>query len=169
MHPEMPENFTNMFGMIGRVGRVDQDVVEVNDDGNIQEVTKNVVHKTLEGGGCIGESERHNCPFKRAVASAESSLPFITFSYANKVIGVPEVKGHIDASFTSSGKEIVNKGKWITVLLRDLIKATEIDTKSKRAILFSDKEDQSSMGGGGGSNESNFEVLIDKFLERLEF
>ena len=82
---------------------------------------------------------------------------------------MPEVKGRIDASFTSGGKEIVNKGKWIMVLLCDLIKATEIDTKSKRAILFSDKEDRSSVSGGGGSNESNFEVLIDKFLERLEF
>ncbi|EKM75789.1 hypothetical protein AGABI1DRAFT_45772, partial [Agaricus bisporus var. burnettii JB137-S8] len=63
----------------------------------------------LESGGRIGESKRHNQPFKGTIASTESSFPFVTISNADKMIGMPEVNFGIDVSFAGRVKEIGNK------------------------------------------------------------
>ena len=46
---EMAENLADMLLMVRRVIGVDEDVIKVDDHMNIQEVTKNVIHKSLEG------------------------------------------------------------------------------------------------------------------------
>ena len=46
----------------------------------IEQVAKNIIHEALESGGCVGESERHYAPFKGAVVSPESCLPFVAVS-----------------------------------------------------------------------------------------
>jgi len=75
---------------IGIVG-VDEDIVQVNEDTNIKEVAKNVIHELLKGGWRIGESERHYTPFKGAIVSLECSFPFVTFTDSDKMVGVSEV------------------------------------------------------------------------------
>ena len=47
---EMAENLMDMLLMVCRVIGVDEDVIKIDDHMNIQEVTKNVIHKSLEGG-----------------------------------------------------------------------------------------------------------------------
>jgi len=71
--------------------RVDEDIVQVNEVANIEEVTKNVVHELLKGSWRIGESERHDTPFKGAIAGLECSFPFVTFMDSDKLIGMSEV------------------------------------------------------------------------------
>ena len=66
--------------MLGHVFGINEDVVEVDDDANVEEVTENVIHEALESGGGVRKSEGHNKPFKRAIASMESGLPFLTIS-----------------------------------------------------------------------------------------
>ena len=51
---ETEEDLADMLLMVRRVIGVNEDVVEVDDHMNIQEVTKNVIHKSLEGGWSIG-------------------------------------------------------------------------------------------------------------------
>jgi len=71
MFLEVSEHFMDMDMMgIGIVG-VDEDVVQVNEDANIEEVTKNVIHESLEGSWRISKSERHNTPFKGAIAGLD--------------------------------------------------------------------------------------------------
>ncbi len=81
-------------GVIG----IDEDVVKVYDYRNVKHVSKNIVHKALECRGSVGEPKRHDTPFKGAVMGLEGCFPFITFSYAYKMISMSEIKFGIDAS-----------------------------------------------------------------------
>ena len=91
MFLEVSEHFTDMVTVeIGIVG-VDEDIVQVNEDADIEEVAKNVIHESLKGGWRIGESKRHYTPFKGAIASSECGFPCITFADSDKMVGVSEV------------------------------------------------------------------------------
>ena len=69
--------------VLGHIFRINEDIVKVDDDTNVEEVTENVIHEALESGRGIRKSERHNKPFKRAIVSMESGLPFFTISNTN--------------------------------------------------------------------------------------
>ena len=80
MLSEASENFSDMvLVFFFRVG-VDEYVVKVHQYTNIEQVAKDIIHEALESGRHVGKSERHNAPFKGAVASLESRLPFIALS-----------------------------------------------------------------------------------------
>ena len=77
---EVSENFSDMVSVFFLGVRVDEYVVEVHQYTNIEQVAEDVIHEALESGRCIGETERHYMPFKGAIASPESHLPFVTLS-----------------------------------------------------------------------------------------
>ena len=83
MFPETMEDLADMLLVFRRVIGVDEDVVKVNGNINVEEVTEDVIHESLESGRSIGQSERHNKPFKGSIASPECRLPFVTFRNAD--------------------------------------------------------------------------------------
>ena len=91
MLSEASENFLDMASVFFLRVRVDENVVEVHQYTNIEQVAKDVIHEALESGRCVGESERHYVPFKGAVTSPESHVPFITLLDSDQMVGVPEV------------------------------------------------------------------------------
>ncbi len=104
-------------GVIG----IDEDVVEVYDYGNVNHVSKNIVHKALERRRSIGEPKRHDTPFEGAVTGPEGCFPFVTFSYAYEMISMSEIKFGIDASGVRGVEEVRNESKGITVFLGYLV------------------------------------------------
>ena len=88
---EALENFSDMASVFFFGVRVDEYVIKVHQYTNIEQVTKDVIHEALESGRCVGESERHYAPFKGAVASLESCLPFVTLSDSDQMVGMLEV------------------------------------------------------------------------------
>ena len=88
---EVSENFSDMASVFFLRVRVDEYVIEVHQYTNIEQVAKDIIHEALESSGCIGESERHYVPFKGAVASPESHLPFIALLDSDQMVGMPEV------------------------------------------------------------------------------
>jgi hypothetical protein len=64
MLPESAEDFFDVLFVLGHVIGVDQDVIKVDDDTDIKEVTKDVIHEMLKGCRGIGKSEGHYQPFK---------------------------------------------------------------------------------------------------------
>jgi len=80
---ESAEYFSNMVLMFFGIVGVDKNVVEIDNDTDIKQVTENVVHEALESGRSVRKTKWHNEPFKRAIASTKSSLPFVTFSNAD--------------------------------------------------------------------------------------
>ena len=83
MLSEASENFLDMVSVFFLRVQVDEYVVEVHQYTNIEQVAKDIIHEAFESGGCIGESERHYAPFKGAVVSPESRLPFVTLMDLN--------------------------------------------------------------------------------------
>ena len=43
-----------------------QDIIQVDSHEVVKKVEKCLIHQTLKGRGCIGESEGHNNPFKKS-------------------------------------------------------------------------------------------------------
>ena len=81
-----------------RVVGVDENVIEVDGNIYVEEITKDVIHESLESSWSIGQSERHNKPFEGSVASPECCLPFVTFRNADKMVGVMEINGGVEAA-----------------------------------------------------------------------
>ena len=128
---ESSEYFADMFPMVDEIVGVDQNVVQIDENAYVQEIREDVVHETLKSGGGIGKSERHNAPLKRAIASAKCGFPFVTFSNPDKVVGMPEIDLCKVTCLLWTVKEVGDAGERISVFLRDLVQATEIDAKSE--------------------------------------
>jgi len=110
MFLEASEHFTDMVTMEIGIVRVDEDVVQVNEDANIEEVAKNVIHESLKGGWRIGESEGHYTPFKGAIVSSECGFPFVNFTDSDKMVGVLEVNVGEQSCFMQTVQEIGDLG-----------------------------------------------------------
>ena len=133
---ETAENLGDMLLMVCRVIGVDEDVIEVDDHMNIQEVTKNVIHKSLEGRWSIGQSEWHNKPFKGTIAGVECGLPFVTFRNADKIIGIAEIYSCVEAGLARSCQEVRDERQWIAVFLGNLVQASEVDAKAEGSVFL---------------------------------
>ena len=53
------------------------------------------------------------------------------------------------------------------ILLCDLVEATEVYAKTKRAIFLAYEEHRHSVGGGGRVDEAGSQVLIEELVEGL--
>ena len=93
----------------------------------------------LECGRGIGESKRHNTPFKGAIAGMEGGFQLITFLNLDKVVSMSEINFGEESGPARTIKEVRDTGERVTVLLHDFVEAPEVDTKPERAILFLDK------------------------------
>ena len=69
----------------------------------IQEVTKNVVHESLECRRSIGQHEGHDNPFKGAVAGLKGGFPFVAFHNVDQIISIPEINCGVKAGFARRG------------------------------------------------------------------
>jgi hypothetical protein len=124
-----------VYGVFSQGVAVNQDVVEISHKKIIEEGSQDVVDKMLERSGGVGESERHNKRFKKAIAGAEGRLPFFTFSHANQVVGMPDVKSGVVAGFGKvvqgfSYQGFSYQGKRISILDSSIIEAKVNDTKT---------------------------------------
>ena len=60
-----------VLGMLGRIFGENEDVIEEDNNKIIQVRTEDVVHCTLEGGRCVGESEWHDFELVVAISGSE--------------------------------------------------------------------------------------------------
>ena len=113
----------DMFTMEIRIVRVDEAVIQVNKDADIQQIAKDVVHESLEGGRRVSKSKKHNTPFERTIAGSEgsfhSSPSQIRFG---KMIGMLEINVQKLSSFLGSVNEVGDLGEQIMVFLNDLLR-----------------------------------------------
>ena len=78
--------------MLFWVCRINQYVIQVDDNTNIKQVSKDFVHVVLECGQGIAKAEVHNQEFKGPIVGPEGHFPFVAFSNPDKVVCPPEVK-----------------------------------------------------------------------------
>lgn len=140
------EDLADVVVVFVGVRREDEDVVEVDDDEVVQEIAKDVVHESLEGGGSVGETEGHDKGFEVAVASAESGLPLVTFLDPDKVVSPAKVEFGEDLGTAEAVDGFSDEGKGGSVLDGDLVEASVVDTEPQTAVLLFDEEDRCAGG-----------------------
>ena len=132
---------TMRFEVVG----VDEDIVEVDDDGVVEEILEDVVHEALESRRGIGKPFGDDQPLEGTIAGAKGRFPLVTFSYADQMVRVAEVDLRVVASLAWALEEIGDERKRVVILLREAVKGAEVDTKSEGAIFLLDEEDWSAV------------------------
>lgn len=87
-----PKDFFDMLLMIFGIGREDEDVVQVDDDKDVEDVGKDVVHEVLKGGWSIGETEGHDQGLEGSITSSECSFPNIVSGDPHEVVARPKIE-----------------------------------------------------------------------------
>ncbi|GBG81435.1 hypothetical protein CBR_g32112 [Chara braunii] len=124
---------------------VDQDIVEVDEKILLQDVLEDVVHRLLEGCGCVGEAEWHHRKLVVAEERSERRLRLVRCSDADlKLVG------------TRHG---------VVVLNRVAVETTIVDPETESSIRFASKEDECTLRGVAGFNETQSQELLKLTLE----
>src|SRR5438034_9137310 len=110
---------------------VDEDVVEVDDDGNIKEIGEDVVHEVLECCWRVCQSKRHYPPLERPISGSECSFPLVACGDADQVVGMVEIYFGIDACLSGCIKKVGGERKWVSVLLGDCVETPEGNAESE--------------------------------------
>ena len=126
----------DMFLMLFQVVWINQDVIEVDYHIYIDQVVKDVGHKALKGCGGVHESEWHDKIFEHTVAGAESSFPFVPFSYPHIVIPNMEVDLWVDFGQVQLVDKGLYLGDWVVVLLSNFVETSIIDTEAKSTAFL---------------------------------
>ena len=74
-----------------------------------------------------------------------------------------EIYGCVETSLAHSEQEIGDEWEQVMVLLGDFVESPEINTEAKGAVLFTDEQNGSSMGGLRRPDETNPEMLVNEF------
>ena len=110
MLSEATEYLADMLYMLFFRVRIDEDVIQVYQHAYIEQVTEDVIHKTLKSGRCIRKSKGHDTPFEGAVAGAESGFPFIALSDTDQVVRMTEVNFRIESCLSQAVEEVGDAG-----------------------------------------------------------
>ncbi|GBG77651.1 hypothetical protein CBR_g24099 [Chara braunii] len=126
------EDLANVLKVGLKGGAKDEDVIKVQDDTDVEEVTTDVVHGGLECGGGIGESERHYEELVVPGPRAECGLVGILLADTDLVEATAEVDlGEIFGSLEAI-KKFRYPGEWVLVLDRDPVQGTFVETAGWR-------------------------------------
>ena len=93
MFPEFSKDPSDSFHVtLSGVFGINQDVIKVYNDKNIKFFCKNLVDVSLEAGGGVGNTERHNLILKMAVTYSEGYFPFVILSNSHSLICIHQVQ-----------------------------------------------------------------------------
>ncbi|ESK80622.1 hypothetical protein Moror_9181, partial [Moniliophthora roreri MCA 2997] len=127
---QSPEDFLNMLLVIIHVLGIDKNVVEVDNNTDVQEISEDGIDEALESSRSVGKSLRDDIPLMRAISGPECSFPLITFSNSYKMVCMAKIELGIDFGLTRGIKKVRNEGKRIAILLGDLVKTSKIHTQT---------------------------------------
>ena len=79
--------------MEGGIGGVDEEIIHIDNKPSFgNHIVEGVVHKTLESGGGVSESEEHHGRFKKSLMGDEGSFPLVTVLDSYVVISPLDVE-----------------------------------------------------------------------------
>jgi hypothetical protein len=146
--------------------REDEDVVEVYANHAFHdEVLENVVHHRLEGGGRVGESEKHHQWLVEAAISTKRCLPLVTLFHSNILVPPSYVELREEFRAAKLIHQFGDEGKRIAILDRNGVERTIVLYKTKRPILLFDEEDRRCHGRFRRLNSPRHEVLLDELVQ----
>ena len=92
---------------------VDQQVVEVNDDGGVEVLAEDLVHEALEGGWGIGETKRDDGELVVAVTGTKGGLGDVGLGHADLVVALAEVDLGEDGGPMQPVEHVVDTGEGV--------------------------------------------------------
>lgn len=166
MISELPENVSDMGPVKFEGFGVYQDVIEIDNDEYVNILMEDIVDEVLEGSRSVGQTEWHHQILIASVSGSEGGLPFIAFSDADEVVGTSEVYLGKNLGCAELFKEWSNERNRIAILLGDSVELPIINAESKfGSVLLSGKEDWSSDGRRGRSDETFRKIFVDVLAE----
>ncbi|SGZ11719.1 BQ5605_C028g10451 [Microbotryum silenes-dioicae] len=118
--------------MLTFVAREDQDVVEINEHGDVEKIAEDRVHEVLEGGRRVGETEGHDEALEVSIARSKCARAKVQFG--------------VDFGAGVFGRGLQVEWEGVTIFASDLIEATVVHTQTKRSILLAHKQDGGTCG-----------------------
>ena len=125
------KNLTNSFGVGRGIMRIDENVVEVDYDADIEHVSEDGVDEPLESSRSVRESFGYDIPLVGSISGVECGFPLVAVCDSYEMVRMAKIELGVDASLTRGIEQVGDKGKWITVLLGDLVESTVIHTEAK--------------------------------------
>ncbi len=97
--------------MFGKVFGEDENIVKIDRDLSFgDEVTEDIVHHPLEGGGWVGESEEHDSGFEQSSVHVEGSFFLVAFFDLDVVVSPTNVKLREELCTTKLVNEFGDQG-----------------------------------------------------------
>jgi hypothetical protein len=115
--------------MLFHVLEIDQNVINENHATLVQFYHEYGVHQIHEVSGGIGQPERHNLKFTKAISGGESSLGNISFTYFDLMITLSKINFEKHFSPRQLTDQEVNAGQRVLVLDHHRIEWPVIDTQ----------------------------------------
>ena len=85
-----------------------------------------------------------------SITGPEYYLPLIAIIYIYIIVSILEIKFSENFDSHQPVKSLINEGKRVSILYRDFVKSTIIDTKSEASILLRNKENRGPNGACTG-------------------
>ena len=85
------EHYTEMGKMVAKQLTEHQDIIQVYDHEAVKKIKKRLIHETLKGRGCIGQSKGHNNPFKESKTLHERAARLVHWCNLYLVITLGQV------------------------------------------------------------------------------
>src|SRR3981189_3863617 len=101
--------------------RVDQEVVQVDDQEFVKEVSEGIVHVMLEGPWRTAQPKRHYSIFVQTVATSKGCLPFFFSGHTQPVIPVAYIEFSKVLCTTNTIQHLANTGQRLTILGSDFV------------------------------------------------
>jgi len=71
----------------------DEEVIHINDEPSFSDhVSEGVIHKSLEGGGGVGEAKEHDGRFEEAFVGDEGGFPLMPVFNTDVVVAPPNIE-----------------------------------------------------------------------------
>jgi hypothetical protein len=119
-------------------GRVNEEVVEVYDDGPVEHVAERVIDVALDEGRRIAKPERHDAPLRVPEARTERRLPLVALADAHLVVRVAEVDLGERARSLHAVEQLLGQRQRGAVAGYDLVEPAVVGAQPARAVLLRD-------------------------------
>ncbi|GBG69557.1 hypothetical protein CBR_g4391 [Chara braunii] len=130
-----------------------------------EDVLEDVVHRRLEGGGCLGEAEWYHCELVLIEVPPKGGLWLVLCGYADLVVTATKIDLREEAVARQTVKQLIRARHGVTVLNRITVKAAVVNAKAESFVRFASKEDGCTPRGVTGFNETQSKELLKLTLE----
>ena len=157
------QNLFGLFGMGGCIGGINEEVVHVNDKPSFRDhITKGVIHKALESGRGIGETEEHHSGFKESLMGDEGSFSLMSIFDSDIIVSPSDIEFGEDFHPLEFINKVGNEGKRICATDSVFIDIAIVLTGLEATVLLFDKEKSGCLWGVRGVNFASFRFLSRK-------